>query len=120
MSGATPVPVGEADRRIEVYDFRLCMTNSPGNRIPLTKPAGYNTSEWEFWRRLYVAHPPNNLAAAGLGCLGPIPNNYSDCGPNGTAGTCVKCDMLGMQHGAHSLVGKKVAYTLTRYPTGSK
>ena len=38
--------------------------------------------------------PPKTLSEAGLTCLGPIPNNYSDCG----ARPCQKCDMLGMKH----------------------
>ena len=96
-----PVTLGQADDRIEVYDFRLCLTNSPGNRLPFTKPASYNASEWELWRRLYKNKPPANLAQAGLGCLGPIPNNYSDCGEE----ACVKCDMLGMVHGTDMLNG---------------
>jgi len=89
------VGVGEADMWIEPYDFRLCFTDSPGNQVPITQPASYNTTEWELWRRLYTKKPPKNLAAAGLGCLGPIPNNYSDCGSR----QCSKCDMLGMNHG---------------------
>ena len=92
--------VGEADTRIEVYDFRLCFTNSPSHRIPFWKPANYNASEWEFWRRLYAGNPPGNLASAGLSCIGPIPNNYTDCvSAGGSAVPCVKCDMLGMEHG---------------------
>jgi hypothetical protein len=55
VSDAPLVPVGAADDRIEVYDFRLCMTDSPGHRILVQKPEGYNASEWEFWRRLYVS-----------------------------------------------------------------
>lgn len=102
VSGAPLVDVGEADKRIEVYDFRLCFTNSPSHRIPFWKPDTYNASEWEFWRRLYKAKgQPKDLAAAGLGCLGPIPNNYTDCG----ADPCVKCDMLGMAHGTDMLNG---------------
>ena len=97
----SPVTIGQADDRIEVYDFRLCVTNSPGNRVPFTKPASYNASEWEFWRRLVKDKPPSNLREAGLGCLGPIPNNYSDCGTE----ACVKCDMLGMTHGTDMLNG---------------
>jgi hypothetical protein len=37
-----PTPVTElyrADERVEAYDFRLCVTNSPGHRLPFTKPA---------------------------------------------------------------------------------
>ena len=69
---ADPVgAVGTADKRIEVYDFRLCFTDSPSHRIPFWKPAGYNASEWEFWRRIYVqSGPPDNLKDAGLSCIG--------------------------------------------------
>ena len=74
VSPVLPGPLGTADKRIEVYDFRLCVTNSPGNRLPFYEPEGYNASEWEFWRRLYKygAEPPNDLSAAGLGCIGPV------------------------------------------------
>jgi hypothetical protein len=91
---------------MEVYTFRLCVTNSPSRRLPFTKPASYNASEWEFWRRIYGngTKAPANLRNAGLGCIGPIPNNYSDCGDSGK-GECVKCDMLGMQHGTDMLNG---------------
>jgi len=104
VSPILPNPLGTADKRIEVYDFRLCITNSPGNRLPFYEPKGYNASEWEFWRRLwqYGKTPPANLQSAGLGCIGPIPNNYSDCG-DGVA--CIKCDMLGMEHSTDMLNG---------------
>lgn len=61
----------------------------------------YNASEWEFWRRLWAHNPPTTIKDAGLGCLGPIPNNYSDC----DGGPCVKCDMLGMKHSTDMLNG---------------
>ena len=101
VSNAPLAPIGGADDRMQVYTFRLCITDSPGNRAPFTKPEGYNASEWEFWRRLYLEKPPADLRAAGLGCIGPIPNNYSDC----VGGACIKCDMLGMQHGTDMLNG---------------
>jgi hypothetical protein len=43
--GTTLVELGEADSRMEVYTFRLCVTNSPGHRLPFSKPASYNASE---------------------------------------------------------------------------
>ena len=101
VSNKPLVAVGEADARMEVYTFRLCITDSPSHRIPIWKPPSYNASEWEFWRRLYRHKPPADLRAAGLGCLGPVPNNYSDCG----AHACIKCDMLGMKHGTDMLNG---------------
>eukprot|EP01052_Picozoa_sp_SAG31_P025399 SAG31_NODE_2224_length_6150_cov_5.071724_2_plen_713_part_00 len=103
VSNAPLVPVGQADKRVQVYTFRLCLTDSPGHRIPIWRPKDYDPREWEFWRRLYNngSRAPANLRAAGLGCLGPIPNNYSDCGIR----QCVKCDMLGMKHATDMLNG---------------
>lgn len=100
VSDEAMAPVGHADNRTEVYDFRLCFTNSPGHRIPVSRPEGYNASEWELWRRIYAGKPPQSLRDAGLSCLGPIPNNYTDC-----VGPCIKCDMLGMVHGTDMLNG---------------
>jgi hypothetical protein len=50
------------------------------NRLRISRPDSYNASEWELWRRIYAVKPPGSLGAAGLGCLGPIPNNFTDCG----------------------------------------
>ncbi len=109
VEAAVPALPGEADSWIEPYDFRLCFTNSPGNRLAFTRPDSYNASEWEYWRRVYKANPPKTLGDAGLGSLGPIPNNYSDCGST----PCKKFDMLGMVHGTDMTNGA------WRYPNAS-
>ena len=109
VSAQAPAGVGDADRWVEPFDFRLCFTDSPGNKINFTRPASYNASEWELWRRLYAKAPPHSLSQAGLACLGPIPNNYSDCG----RAACRKCDMLGMNHGTDMTGGS------WGYPNGS-
>jgi lysophospholipase L1-like esterase len=96
-----PAAVGGGDLWMEPYDFRLCFTNSPEFGMPFTKPASYNSSEWEFWRRVYKNESPSTLAQAGLNCVSHIPNNYSDCGQK----ACVKCDMLGMNHGTDNTDG---------------
>src|SRR6185503_12979383 len=33
--------VGAADKRVQAYNFRLCMTRTPANRVPWPKPARY-------------------------------------------------------------------------------
>ena len=115
VAAGPPGAVGQADDRIEVYDFRLCMTNSPGHRLLVSEPEGYNASEWEFWRRLYKngTAAPSNLQDAGLGCLGPVPNNYSDCG----GAPCTKCDMLGMKHVRQLLTSLWTPFALFLSPT---
>jgi hypothetical protein len=48
-------PVGAADKRVQAYNFRLCMTRSADNRIAWPKPAGYNPSRYELLARYLPA-----------------------------------------------------------------
>lgn len=87
---------GEGDGKLEAFAYRLCMTRSPSHRVPIgTPPPGYNSSVFELFRRLFAARPPRSLGEAGLFCLGPLPNNYTDCptAVSGGGGLC-KCDMI--------------------------
>jgi hypothetical protein len=51
----TSDPVGAADRRVQAYNFRLCMTQAPGNRVPFPKPAGYAPARYELLARYLPA-----------------------------------------------------------------
>src|SRR5436190_1504155 len=46
-----PGSPGAGDGRIQVYCFRLCMTNAPENRLPVEKPVGYNERDHELLLR---------------------------------------------------------------------
>ena len=46
-----PGPEGEADKRIQAYCFRMCLTDSPENRIPFAKPEGYDPMQYELLGR---------------------------------------------------------------------
>lgn len=35
-----------ADNAVQAYNFRLCLTTGPANRIPIPKPASYNREEY--------------------------------------------------------------------------
>jgi hypothetical protein len=43
--------VGSADRHIQSYNFRVCLTDDPANRIPLPPPAGYRPANYELLAR---------------------------------------------------------------------
>jgi FAD-dependent oxidoreductase family protein len=52
LPGISPsvAPNGTPDRRIQAYNFRMCLTQAP-NRIPFAKPAGFDASAYELlWR----------------------------------------------------------------------
>ncbi len=48
-------PVGAADRRVQAYNFRLCMTKTPDNRVAFPKPFAYTPGRYELLARYLPA-----------------------------------------------------------------
>lgn len=50
LPGIDPEPYeqGAGDCRIQAYNFRLCLTDNPDNRLPITEPEGYDRAEYEL------------------------------------------------------------------------
>ncbi|MFO0818736.1 MAG: FAD-dependent oxidoreductase [Pirellulales bacterium] len=51
LPGVTAGPPGEdgsGDRRVQAYNFRMCITDHEANRIPFEKPAGYDELRYEL------------------------------------------------------------------------
>jgi len=48
-------PVGARDHRVQAYNFRLCMTKAPSNRVTWPKPAGYTAARYELLARYLPA-----------------------------------------------------------------
>ena len=57
ISSNAPSPTGTGDKKIQAYNFRICLTDSAANRIPITKPQGYDSSKYELLVRLFAAQP---------------------------------------------------------------
>jgi hypothetical protein len=70
--------LGEGDGGLQAYQYRLCLTDRPDNRLPPAEPAGYDPAEFELLRRYLEAV---EVEAGDL--LGLVP----DLLPNG------KCDV---------------------------
>jgi hypothetical protein len=81
ISPDTPGDNGTGDNKIQAYCFRLCMTKIPGNRIPITKPDGYDSTQYELMAR---------VAATGwneyFNKYDPIPNFKTDVNNHGPFG----------------------------------
>ena len=45
---------GKGDRRVQAYCYRLCMTDNDANRIPFSKPDGYDPARYELIARVYA------------------------------------------------------------------
>jgi hypothetical protein len=52
ISSEKPGENGTGDNKIQAYCFRLCLTQNPENRIPITKPSGYDSTQYELLVRL--------------------------------------------------------------------
>ena len=46
---------GQGDRKIQAYNYRVCLTTDPALRIPLEKPAGYREIDHELLLRNFDA-----------------------------------------------------------------
>ena len=85
---------GEGDERIQAYNYRLCFTTVPENRLPVSPPPNYNPADFELLARyieaLVKANRPLKLSAF----WNPIwmPNQKTDINNNGPFST----DYIGM------------------------
>ncbi len=48
-------PDGTGDKKVQAYNFRMCLTDVPENRIPFEKPAGYDSLVYEPLLRYFEA-----------------------------------------------------------------
>jgi FAD dependent oxidoreductase len=58
LPGVWPAPTGkdgDGDHRIQAYNFRMCTTNSPGNRRAWPKPESYDELRFELLLRNFEA-----------------------------------------------------------------
>jgi hypothetical protein len=83
-----PGPVGEAgaaDKKVQAYNFRLCMTDRKDNQEPFPKPPGYDPKRYELLAR-YLAKKPD-LKVGQL--MNPVrmPNGKTDTNNNGPFST---------------------------------
>jgi hypothetical protein len=51
ITARTADAVGAADRRVQAYNFRLCMTRTPENRVAWPKPARYTPARFALLAR---------------------------------------------------------------------
>jgi hypothetical protein len=83
-------PVGAADKRVQAYNFRLCMTNTPDNRVEWPKPAGYNAARYELLARYlpaFEAELKRPLAINDVMKADVVQNGKTDTNNNGAFST---------------------------------
>ncbi|HEU5116427.1 MAG TPA: FAD-dependent oxidoreductase [Isosphaeraceae bacterium] len=80
-----PDEAGTGDKKVQAYNYRLCMTQVPENRFPFPKPEGYDPARYELLAR-YLAKKPD-LKVGQL--MNPVrmPNGKTDTNNNGAFST---------------------------------
>ena len=73
ISAEKPLKNGQADKRVQAYNYRLCLTSYEPNKIPITKPENYNPEDYELCGRWFEAYP----AASPL-IISTMPNHKTD------------------------------------------
>lgn len=84
-----PGEEGSGDRRVQAYNFRMCLTNDPANRMPFPKPEKYDPLRYELLLR-YL----NTGHWTVMGLSTPMPNNKTDTNNKGAFAT----DNIGMNY----------------------
>ena len=121
VSADPPGEDGEGDRRIQAFNFRMCMSNDPRNRVPFPKPEGYDETQYELLFRNFEAGDLRLPWSPGM-----MPNHKTDTNNYGAFST----DNIGMNHDyaeasheererivrEHEVYQKGLMWTLANHP----
>ena len=78
ISTEPPGEYGAADKKVQAYCFRTCLTRVAENRVPFPKPAGYDPKEYELMGRIFDAGWRETFQKFDL-----IPNGKTDTNNHG-------------------------------------
>jgi hypothetical protein len=82
ISPQPPGEYGKGDKRVQAYCYRMCLTDLPENRVPFTKPEGYDPKQYELLLRIYAAGWRETFDK-----FDAIPNRKTDTNNHGPMGT---------------------------------
>jgi hypothetical protein len=86
---------GAADHKVQAYNYRICLTDAPDNRIPIPRPDNYDATRYDLLS-LYIAKKGDAINLTGpkggsLLKIDPLPNRKTDINDGGPFST----DFLG-------------------------
>lgn len=81
---------GTGDKKVQAYNFRICLTNNKENLIPITKPENYKPEKYELLIRLMEKRPWKSLQDGFI--WSGMPNGKTDINNRNGFST----DMIGM------------------------
>jgi hypothetical protein len=84
VNGIGHAAIGTADKKIQAYCFRLCLTQDRENQIPLSEPEGYNPYRYELMARLQKLKPWERLRNGFI--ISEMPRGKTDINNYGLVG----------------------------------
>jgi FAD dependent oxidoreductase len=114
-------PAGAKDLKLQAYNFRMCLTNDPANRVMVGKPEGYIEEDYEILFRAIDRGQTRRFFK-----FRALPNQKSDS--NNDSG--ISTDYIGMNHSyveadyatreeifhAHVVYQKGLVWTVQNHP----
>ncbi len=89
VSAEPPGEKGAADKKVQAYCFRMCLSSNPDNRVPFAKPDDYDPFQYELLLRVFDTGRRDYFQK-----FDPIPNNKTDTNNHGPFST----DNIGMNY----------------------
>lgn len=82
ISNEAVADVGQGDKKLPSYNFRLCITDDPTNQVPFGRPSGYDPSQYDLvlqWLLQLKQYEGNRgLNFTDVFYLGTLPGNKRD------------------------------------------
>jgi len=76
---------GEGDKKVQAYNFRICLCSRKDNQVPFPRPQGYDPKRYELLRR-YLEQTPG-LKMNDVMIVSPMPNDKTDVNNRGPIST---------------------------------
>lgn len=89
VHGNSPGNIGDGDHRVQAYNFRMCLTDVPENKVPFPKPKDYDELRYELLLRYLEAGWDRVFGNNQL-----MPNRKTDMNNHGAFST----DNIGMNY----------------------
>jgi len=87
--------IGQGDKKVQSYNFRVCVSSDPANQVAFPKPANYSAARFQLLLNLLLAWEKNTGKPPTMDdvfIVGRVPRNKADINNRGAFST----DYLGM------------------------
>lgn len=117
VSRAKLKPNGTGDLSVQAYNYRMCLTDNPANRIAISRPVGYDSTKYELLlRQIGASKKVPDVLTWNLMHFVPMPNRKTDINNCGGLST----DMIGANFDYPNATPKRRAEIIRDHETYTK